>query len=135
MDTVELNREINPTANSGANIFYPYKGTPLGDKSFKEGLVNIEKYNDFSNERRESVMNYPEEWLQTLKYHRANWENIVYPFSYRRTALNAYNEFKQMIKDIPFFGPIIKNNYQKTKQKISFRLHNKRKERKFIDEE
>ena len=130
MDTVKLNREINPTANSGANIFYPYIGTPLGDKSFDEGLVNLKKYNDFTNERRESVMNYPEEWLQTLKYYRANWENIVYPFTYKRAVSNTCHEFKQTIKGIPFFGPIIKNYYQKTKQKITFRLHSIRKENK-----
>jgi len=112
MDTVKLNREINPT-NCGVNIFYPYKGTPLGDKSFKEGLVNIEKYNDFTNERRESVMNYPEEWLQTLKYYRANWENIIYPFTYRRAASSAYIAFKRMVKSTPFFGPIILKHYQK----------------------
>jgi len=44
--------------------------------------------------------------------------------------LNAYHEFKQMIKDIPYFGPIIQNNYQKTKQKIAFRLYNIRKKNK-----
>jgi len=135
LDTVKLNREINPTANSGVNIFYPYKGTPLGDKSFKEGLVNVEKYNDFSNERRESVMNYPDEWLETLKYYRANWENIIYPLTFKRAAFKSYHGFKQMIKGIPIFGPIIQNQYQKTKQKIVFELNNKRKERKFIGEE
>jgi len=122
MDTVKLNCEINPTA-SGANIFYPYKGTPLGDKSFEEGLVNIEKYNDFSNERRESVMNYSEEWLQTLKYYRANWESIVYPFTYKRAALRSYHGLKQLIQNIPYFGPIIKNNYKKAKQRIIMRAH------------
>jgi len=68
-------------------------------------------------------MNYPEEWLQTLKYYRANWENIIYPFTYRRAASNAYHSFKQMIKSVPFFGPIIQKHYQKTKQKIIFSLH------------
>ena len=72
LDTVKLNREINPTT-SNVNIFYPYKGTPLGDQAFKDGIVNIEKYNDFSNERRESVMNYSPEWLETLKYFRENY--------------------------------------------------------------
>ena len=46
LNTVKLNREINPTT-SNVNIFYPYKGTPLGDQAFKDGIVNIEKYNDF----------------------------------------------------------------------------------------
>jgi radical SAM superfamily enzyme YgiQ (UPF0313 family) len=123
MDTVELNREINPTANSGANIFYPYKGTPLGDRSFSEGLVNLKKYNDFSNERRESVMNYPEEWLETLKYYRANWEKIIYPKTHSRVTSNKYHEIKKVINSIPFFGPIIKNVYQKTKQKVKMKIH------------
>tara|TARA_Y100000590_G_scaffold287454_1_gene323606 strand:- start:850 stop:2313 length:1464 start_codon:yes stop_codon:yes gene_type:complete len=125
MDTVKLNCEINPTA-SGANIFYPYKGTPLGDKSFDDGMVNIEKYNDFSNERRESVMNYSEEWLETLKYYRANWESVVYPFTYKRAVSKSYYGFKQMISNIPYFGPIIRNNYQKAKKRIMMRTNRKR---------
>ena len=117
MDTVKLNREINPTANSGANIFYPYIGTPLGDRSFDEKLVNLEKYNDFTNERRESVMNYSEEWLETLKYYRANWEKIIYPKTFSRDVSSKYHEIKKMVNSVPFFGPIIKNIYQKTKLK------------------
>ena len=35
MDTVRLNRELKPT-NTVVNIFYPYKGTPLGDKVLKK---------------------------------------------------------------------------------------------------
>ena len=53
----------------------------------------------FSNERRESVMNYSEEWLQTLKYYRANWESIVYPFTYKRAALRSYYGLKQLIQN------------------------------------
>ena len=110
--TIKLNRKLKVTT-SGVNVFYPYKGTPLGDKCFEEGLVNLDKYQDFSNERRESVLNYSEEWLQTLKYYRANWENIVYPFTYRRAASSAYIAFKRMVKSTPFFGPILQKRYQK----------------------
>ena len=46
-----------------------------------------------------------------------------------------FHEFKQKVKNIPFFGPVIKNAYQKTKQEIKFILHSKRKDRKFIGEE
>ncbi len=38
MDTIKLNRRLRPTI-SGVNIFYPYKGTVLGDKCFKERVV------------------------------------------------------------------------------------------------
>ena len=128
MDTIKLNREIEPYT-CGANIFYPYKGTPLGDKCFKEGLVNIEKYEDFSNERRESVLNYSKEWLETLKYYRANWSREIHPFSYRRTALRAVDRLKQSVNAIPIFGPIIKNHYQKTKRNVKLTLYKKNKEK------
>ena len=117
IDSVRLNRELKPTL-SVINIFYPYRGTPLGDKSFKEGLVNIEKYNDFSNERRESVMNYSEEWLVTLKYYRDNWDKFVYPNDYKRHMARSYHNFKQKIKNIPVVGPLIAKKYQKAKENI-----------------
>ena len=46
-ETIKLNRKVKQT-DSGCNIFYPYKGTPLGDKCFKENLVDLEKFHDFS---------------------------------------------------------------------------------------
>ena len=126
LETVKLNREINPTS-TGANIFYPYKGTPLGDRCFKEGLVNLDKYQDFTNERRESVLNYSEEWLETLKYYRSNWAREIYPFSYRRTFFRTVDGLKQIIKDIPIVGPMIKDRYQKAKRSIKMGLYYKGK--------
>jgi len=123
MDTVRLNRELKPT-NTVVNIFYPYKGTPLGDKCFKEGLVNVEKYNNFSNERRESVMNYSEEWLTTLKYYRDNWDYVVYPNDYKRHVMAGYYRFKQKIKNIPIIGPIIAKKYLLAKENIKKRFNN-----------
>ncbi len=131
LETVKLNKEISPTT-SGVNIFYPYKGTPLGNKCFKEGLINIEKYNDFSNERRESVLNYSKEWLETLKYYRANWAREIFPFSYRRTFFRTVDGLKQRIKNIPIVGPIIKKSYQKTKRDIKMSLYYKDKRKKKI---
>ena len=121
LDTINLNREINPTT-TGVNIFYPYKGTPLGDKCFKEGMVNLEKFKDFSNERRESVMNYSPEWLKTLKYYRDHWEEKVYPWHDSRRAELAYYKFKQKIKKIPVVGPIIEDKYQRTKENVRKRF-------------
>ncbi len=78
-DTIRLNRKIRPTS-SGVNIFYPYKGTKLGDYCFEKGLVNEKLYYDFSNERRSSVLNYPEEYKQRLIYYRENWEKLIYRY-------------------------------------------------------
>ena len=39
-DTIKLNRKLKPGGGSGVNIFFPYKGTPLGDYSFENDLVD-----------------------------------------------------------------------------------------------
>jgi anaerobic magnesium-protoporphyrin IX monomethyl ester cyclase len=78
-DTIILNRKIHPTS-SGVNIFYPYKGTILGDESFRKGLVNEEQYRQFSQERRESVLNYPKEYKQKLIAFYKDWPVLVYPY-------------------------------------------------------
>ncbi len=114
LDTVKLNREINPTT-SNVNIFYPYKGTPLGDQAFKDGIVNIEKYNDFSNERRESVMDYSPEWLETLKYFRDNWIKEVYPFYNIKHYPSLFKNTKQIVGSIPIVGNFLKKQYYKKK--------------------
>ena len=80
LDTVKLNRRLRPT-DSGVNIFYPYMGTELGDKCFKEGLVDEERYLDFSNERRETVLRYSEEYKKRLSYYYDNWAILVDPYN------------------------------------------------------
>ncbi len=79
-DTIKLNRRIKPTV-SGVNIFYPYKGTKLGDYCFEKGLVDEESYYSFSKERRETVLNYPKEYKEKLTYYHQNWQYLVYPFN------------------------------------------------------
>ena len=85
-DTIRLNRRVKP-AVSGVNIFYPYKGTKLGDLCFEKNLVNKRAYQDFSNERRETILNYPEAYKEKLVYYRENWEALVYPFDLKRHIL------------------------------------------------
>ncbi len=85
-DTIKLNRKVRPTS-SGVNIFYPYKGTKLGDYCFEKGLVNRQLYVTFSNERRETVLNYSEHHKKKLAYYRESWERLVYPFSLNRFLL------------------------------------------------
>ena len=79
-DTIRLNRRIKPSV-SGVNIFYPYRGTKLGDKCFEEGLVDEKSYYSFSRERRETVLNYPEEFKKRLIYYHQNWHCLIYPFN------------------------------------------------------
>jgi radical SAM superfamily enzyme YgiQ (UPF0313 family) len=75
-DTIKLNRKIKPTS-SGVNIFYPYKGTKLGDDCFKNKMVNEKLYSSFSNERRSSVLEFSEEHKKMLTYFRDNWDSLV----------------------------------------------------------
>lgn len=79
-DTIRLNRRIKPSM-SGVNIFYPYRGTKLGDKCFVEGVVDEKLYYSISKERRETVLNYPEEFRKKLTYYHQDWQYLVYPFN------------------------------------------------------
>ncbi|MBF8274257.1 MAG: B12-binding protein [Magnetococcales bacterium] len=72
LDTINLNRKIRPTS-TGVNIFYPYHGTILGDYCFKNDLVDLKKLEDFSNERRDTVLNYPADWCDKLLYYHREW--------------------------------------------------------------
>ena len=66
------------------NIFYPYRGTRLGDHCFDSGLVDLERYRSFSNERRESVLNFPDDYRRKLTHYHRHWESLVYPWSLSR---------------------------------------------------
>lgn len=90
-DTIKLNRKVKPTS-SGVNIFYPYKGTKLGDYCFKNNLVNEDAYSIFSNERRETVLNYPIDYKKKLAYYRANWESLVYRFDWKRFLSRSFRK-------------------------------------------
>ena len=85
-DTIGLNKAIRPTT-SGVNIFYPYKGTQLGDYCFDEGLVDEISYYNFSNERRGTVLKYPEKYKKRLCYYRENWDFLIYPFDIKRRII------------------------------------------------
>jgi radical SAM superfamily enzyme YgiQ (UPF0313 family) len=82
-DTINLNRRIRPTSSS-CNIFYPYRKTKLGDYCFENNLVNEELYDDFSMERRETVLNYPEDHKKRLVYYNQNWDVLVDPHNVRK---------------------------------------------------
>ena len=90
-DTIKLNRKIKPTS-SGVNIFYPYKGTKLGNYCFEKNLVDVGLYDSFSNERRETILNYPEHHKKKLSYYRDNWDVLVYPYNLRKRLLNFANK-------------------------------------------
>lgn len=90
-DTIKLNRKIKPTS-SGVNIFHPYKGTKLGDYCFDEKLVDENAYNDFSNERRETILNYSEHHKKKLSYYRDNWDVLVNPYNFKKRLKNSLNK-------------------------------------------
>lgn len=81
-ETIWLNRKINPTT-SGVSIFYPYKGTVLGDYCYRNGLVTDD---NFAKERQETILNFPENHKRKLEYYRANWSVIIYPYDLVRRA-------------------------------------------------
>lgn len=78
-DTILLNRKIRPTS-SAINIFYPYKGTVLGDYCFDNGLVDEKMYSSFSLERRDTVLRFPVKYRKKIIMYARLWEYLVFPF-------------------------------------------------------
>ena len=76
--TIKLNKILKPTT-SAVNVFYPYKGTELGDKCFKENLVDLERFETFDNERRESILNFSEDHHKMIMSYYNNWDKLIQP--------------------------------------------------------
>jgi len=76
--TVDFNKRLKPT-QTYVGIYYPYKGTTLGDQCFNEGLVDLDKLNKFNNERRESVLKYDIKHTQMIMYYYDNWVMLTQP--------------------------------------------------------
>lgn len=92
-ETVRLNRIIKPTG-SGVNIFYPYKGTQLGDYCFSQGLVDEKMYYDFSNERRDSVLTFESEYKDILRNYQDRWTLIVDPWNVKKRLVRFVYDHK-----------------------------------------
>ena len=98
-DTIKLNRKVKPSS-SGVNIFYPYKGTKLGDECFEKDIVDLDLYNSFSNERRATTLKYSEEYKEKLLFFYRNWDVLVYPY-------NIKIRIKSILKNT-FLWPLLK---------------------------
>jgi anaerobic magnesium-protoporphyrin IX monomethyl ester cyclase len=94
-ESVEINRIIQPS-NTRANIFYPYKGTILGDYCFKEGLVDEEAFTNFSQERSGSVLKFDPEFKEKLVYFHKNFR--ILSRKYGRPKAFIMNHFPHLAK-------------------------------------
>ncbi len=92
-DTIRLNRKIKPT-DSATSIYYPYKGTVLGDYCFSNDLVDEKLYDNFSNERRDSVIKFKREYKAKLLYYHNNWAALVYPYDIKKRIYAMLKEHK-----------------------------------------
>ena len=113
--TVQLNRKLNMTS-SGVNVFYPYKGTPLGDHCFDNDLVDLDKFNNFSNERRESSLKFSDEHHEMINKYYRNWDLLIYPV-YTYTGLrHRYFTYRNiMLKKLGIFD-FARDLYQSQKK-------------------
>ncbi len=89
-DTIRLNRKVRPTI-SCVNIFYPYKGTVLGNECFEKGLVNEAEYGNFTLERRRTILKFPDEYRKKLDYFYKNWDVLVFPYSLKKRLLRLFS--------------------------------------------
>ena len=87
--TIKLNRKLRHTVSS-CNTFYPYKGSNPGDYCFDNDLVDLNKFNRFSDERRESTLNFPpEKQAQLMRFHD-EWDVLVNPYNVNRRLLRRF---------------------------------------------
>ena len=92
-ESIKLNSMLKPI-NCRANIFYPYKGTVLGDYCFKEKLVDLDVYNKLSEERKDSVLNFKPEFKEKLVYYQKNFRLLSKKFG--RTKAYIINQFPRI---------------------------------------
>ena len=115
--TIKLNQILKPTI-SAVNVFYPYQGTELGDKCFKENLVDLKRFETFDNERRESVLNFSEDHHKMIMSYYNNWEKLVQPIWAKQRYMPLLRDVLIKIKLIDlakFFLKIYKTKIYKTK--------------------
>ena len=101
--TIKLNRKLKVTS-SGVNVFYPYKGTPLGDHCFENDLVDLDRFDNFSNERRESVLKFTKEHEEMIMRYFNNWESLVQPFyTYQGIGLRVLQYRNMLLTKLGIF--------------------------------
>jgi hypothetical protein len=79
----------------------------LGDYCYNNGLVNETLVKDFSNERRDTVLNFPEDFRKKLRNYHENWPVLIYPW-----------DIKIRLKSILMKNPIVWKSLRKIKRKI-----------------
>ena len=120
--TVSLNRSLGMT-HSGVNVFYPYRGTPLGDFCFENDLVDLDKFNSFSNERRESVLRFSKERNKMIMKYYNNWDSYVHPFWSQRGFQVRYKKVLRNLGIIDEVKAVYK--YILKSNLINYKLPNK----------
>jgi len=113
--TIKLNRKLKVTT-SGVNVFYPYKGTPLGDHCFENDLVDLDKFNNFINERRESSLKFSEKHHKMIDKYYRNWAFLVHPV-YTYIGLHVrYIKYRDIILKKLGIYEFAKNAYRRQKE-------------------
>ncbi len=113
--TIKLNRKLKVTT-SGVNIFYPYKGTPLGEQCFEDGLVDLHKFDNFSNERRESVLKFSKEHEEMIMRYYDNWSLLVHPFHTYQGMIFRVLKYRNMLLTKLGIYDIVQNIYRSQKK-------------------
>ena len=101
-ETISLLKKAKPSL-ANISMFFPYRGTPLGDICIKEGYVSAEKVKDSRSSLAESILAMPQVKAETLNGIRKmlnyylKYPKIFYP------AFNLYhkgNKFGEFMVDI-----------------------------------
>lgn len=75
-DTIALNRAVCPDDSIGF-IFHPYEGTRLGDRCYKDGLVDKQRAHDLLHDQSRSILRFPDSFHRMLDTLHDYWGTIV----------------------------------------------------------
>ena len=90
-ETISLLKKAKPSL-ANISMFFPYRGTPLGDICIKEGYVSAEKVKDSRSSLAESILSMPQVKAETLNGIR---KMLNYYLKYPKLLYPAFNLYQK----------------------------------------
>jgi anaerobic magnesium-protoporphyrin IX monomethyl ester cyclase len=83
-DTFHLLKRARPSL-ANISMFFPYRGTPLGDLAIREGFVSVEKVKSMRSDMSQTTLDMPQirgedlNGIRKMSYFYLNYPEILYP--------------------------------------------------------
>lgn len=81
-ETIKLNAKLKPNIMQ-ISVFYPFKGTELGDLCYQKGWVIEERKEEIDTYFEKSILNYPQLSAEEIDYYYRNFYTFYCKYNYR----------------------------------------------------